>query len=75
MFFVIDDTDIASCADDNTPYFRADNIDGNIKSLEEASETLFKWFNDNLGKAMLNSVICQLVQTILSKQKLGILIK
>ena len=28
----------------------ADNIDGVINSLEEASEILFKWFNDNLMK-------------------------
>ena len=48
MFFIIEDTDIASYADDNTPYVIADNIDGVIKSLEEASEILFKWFNDNL---------------------------
>ena len=26
------------------------NIDGVIKSLEEASEILFSWFNDNLMK-------------------------
>ena len=50
MFFIIEDTDIASYADDNTPYVIADNIDGVIKSLEEASEILFKWFNDNLMK-------------------------
>ena len=48
LFFIIEDTDIASYADDNTPYVIADNIDGVIKSLEEASEILFKWFNENL---------------------------
>ena len=48
LFFIIEDIDIASYADDNTPYVIADNIDGVIKSLEEASEILFKWFNDNL---------------------------
>ena len=42
LFFIIEDTDIASYADDNTPYVIADNIDGVIKSLEEASEILFK---------------------------------
>ena len=50
LFFITEDTDIASYADDNTPYVIADNIDGVIKSLEEASEILFKWFNDNLIK-------------------------
>ena len=48
LFFIIEDTHIASYADDNTPYVIADNIDGVIQSLEEASEILFKWFNDNL---------------------------
>ena len=48
LFFIIEDTDIASYANDNTPYVVADNIDGVMKSLEEASEILFKWFNDNL---------------------------
>ena len=42
LFFIIEDTDIASYTDDNTPYVLADNIDGVIKSLEEASEILFK---------------------------------
>ena len=28
LFFIIEDTDIASCADDNTPYVSANNIDG-----------------------------------------------
>ena len=50
LFFIIEDTDIASYADDNTQYVVADNIDGVIKSLEETSEILFKWFNDNLMK-------------------------
>ena len=48
LFFITEDTDIASYADGNTRYVVADNIDGVIKSLEEASEILFKWFSDNL---------------------------
>ena len=50
MLIIIEDTDIASYADDNTPYVSAVNIDGVIKSLEEALESLFKWFNDNSMK-------------------------
>ena len=42
LFFIIEDTDIASYADDNTPYVSANNTDG-VKSLGEASEILFKW--------------------------------
>ena len=59
LFFIIEDTDIASYADDNTPYVIADNIDGVIKSLEEASEILFKWFNDNLMR--INADKCHLL--------------
>ena len=51
MFFIIKDTDIASYANNNTPYVGTDNIDEVIKSLEEASEILFKWFNDDLLKS------------------------
>ena len=46
LFFITEDTDIASYADDNTPYAIADNINGVIKSLEEATEILFNWFNN-----------------------------
>ena len=52
LFIVIEDTDIASYTDDNTTYVSADNIDV-VKSFEEPSETLFKWFNDNLMNLML----------------------
>ena len=59
LFFIIEDTDIASYANDNTPYVIADNIDLIIKSLEEASEILFKWFNDDLMK--INADKCHLL--------------
>ena len=59
LFFIIEDNDIASYTDDNTPYVIADNIDEVIKSLEEASEILFKWFNDNLVR--INADKCHLL--------------
>ena len=59
--FVIEDTDIANYANANTPYVSADNIDGVIKSLEEASEILFKCFSDNLMK--INADKCHLLVT------------
>ena len=59
LFFITEDTDIASYADDNTPYVIADNKDGVIKSLEETSEILFKWFNDNLMR--INGDKCHLL--------------
>ena len=59
LFFIIKDTDVASYADDNTPYVSIDNIGRVIKSLEETSEILFKWFNDNLMK--INPDKCHLL--------------
>ena len=58
LIHIIEDTDIASYANDNSPYVSADDIDGVIKYLE-ASEILFKWFNDNLMK--INADKCQLL--------------
>ena len=59
LFFIMEETEIASYADDNTPYVSAENIDELISSLEKASKTLFKWFADNRLKA--NADICHLL--------------
>ena len=45
--------DIANYADNNTPYLTADDIDGVIASLKNASNALFKWFSDNADKCNL----------------------
>ena len=50
LFFIISNIDIASYADDNTPYIATDNIDDLIKSLEEAFTALFQWSDNNLLK-------------------------
>ena len=42
-----------------TPYVIADNIAGVLRSLEEAWEILFKWFNDNLMR--INADKCHLL--------------
>ena len=39
---------------DNTPYVTAEDIDGVIASLENASNTLFKMFRGNLLKFNAN---------------------
>ena len=59
LFLIMDDIDIAKYADDNAPYLTADDIDGVIASLENASGTLFKWFSDNLFKG--NADKCHLL--------------
>ena len=44
LFFILTDVDIASYANDNTPYVTADDMSGVITSLEKASKTLSEWF-------------------------------
>ena len=51
MFFVMNDIDFASYADDNTPYVSSDSIEDVIRILENDSIKLFKWFSDNIMKA------------------------
>ena len=51
LFFILNDVDIASFADDNTPYVIADDINGVIKPLEQTSKALFEWFENNLLKS------------------------
>ena len=48
LFLIVNDIDIASYADDNTPYMIADNADDLITSLEQASNSLFEWYKNNL---------------------------
>ena len=59
LYFILDDVDIASYVDDNTPYVIADNINGVDASLEKASEVLFEWFGNNLLKS--NAAKCHLL--------------
>ena len=49
LFFILNDVDIASYADDNTPYVIADNINGVITSLEKVSKALFEWSENNFS--------------------------
>ena len=59
LFFVVENIDIASYADDNTPYISANDINEVILSLEKATDTLFKWFSDNVMKS--NADKCHLL--------------
>ena len=59
LFFIANSMDIANYADDNTPYATANDIDSLIASLEEASKSLFTWFDNNLLKS--NADKCHLL--------------
>ena len=51
LFFIMNETDFASYADDNTPYRTASILDEVIKSLEHDSMMLFQWFSGDQIKA------------------------
>ena len=59
MFFILNDVDITSYADDNTPCVIADDINGVTTSLEKASKALFEWLENNLLKS--NADKCHLL--------------
>ena len=47
LFWKMCETDFARYPDDNTRYVSGHSIDDVIKSLEDDSINLFKWFLDN----------------------------
>ena len=51
MFFMVDNVDIASYADDNTPYSVGKSQCDLETKLQKASVKLFKWFHENGLKA------------------------
>ena len=51
LFLLNKNVDIASYADDNTPYAQADSIDGVIEKLETSAKDIFTWFRNNGMKA------------------------
>ena len=70
LFFILNDVDIASYVDDNTPYVIADDINGVITSLEKASKVLFEWFENNLLKSNANK--CDLLISSSDAINLGV---
>ena len=61
MFYDIDDYDIVSYADDNTPYASSSNLDTLISKLGESTNNLFQWLRNNHMKA--NADKCHLLVT------------
>ena len=61
MFYDICDCDIASYADDNTPYASSSSLDPLINKLEESANNLFQWFGNNHMKT--NADKCHLLFT------------
>ena len=51
LFMIMNNTELASYADENMPYAVANNIEELIVKLQNASKTLFQWFSDNQLKS------------------------
>ena len=51
LFFIVNEIDFASYADDNTPFVSGDRLDDALVSLENASLKFFDWFSNNQMKA------------------------
>ena len=68
LFFIANSMDIANYADDNTPYATANDIDSLIASLEEASKSLFTWFDK---KVILINATCWSVLIKIVTIKIG----
>ena len=66
LFLIIKNIDIASYADDNTPYCTYDNFDDVLACLEKTASDLFEWFSNNGMKA--NADKCHLLLS--TKEKL-----
>ena len=68
--------DIANYTDDNTPHVTADDINGVIASLENASNTIFKWFIKNLFKDNASKchllVICLICFILFEKDEVSL---
>ena len=54
IYFGIIECDIASYADDNTPYNFDFNLDNVISNLEKSTNSLLNWFRENHMKANAN---------------------
>ena len=50
LFFVVESVNIASYADDTTPYVCLGDIDLIIEKLEDNVNEIFQWFNENSMK-------------------------
>ena len=51
MFLCVNEIEIASYADDNTPYSCSEDLQDVLRSLEKSTERLFEWFDINSMKS------------------------
>ena len=70
LFFIVNEIDFASYADDNTPFASGDRLDDVLDSLENASLKLFDWFSNNQIRA--NSDKCHLLTSVTASKAINI---
>ena len=70
LYFVAESTDIASYADDTTPYVCLEDMDLIIEKLEVKANDIFQWFNENAMKA--NADKCHLLITTNEERNISI---
>ena len=70
LFFVAESIDIASYADDTTPYVCLEDMDVIIEKLEVKGNDIFQWFNENTMKA--NADKCHLLITTNEERNISI---
>ena len=58
LFLFVNEADIMSYTDDNTPYMCSKNFDATLEKPEEVGKVLFEWFSNKFLKA--NSDKCHL---------------
>ena len=63
LFLFTNNIDIASYADDNTPYATSSKTNLAIKILKQCSDSLFTWFQNNGMKANADNVIFSVYQS------------
>ena len=59
LFLFVEEADIMSYADDNTPYMCSDSVGVTLGKLEEVGKVLFEWFSNIFLKA--NGDKCRLI--------------
>ena len=70
LYFVAESTDIASYADDTTPYVCLEDMDLIIEKLKVKANDIFQWFNENTMKA--NTGKCHLLITTNEERHISI---
>ena len=70
LFFVAVSNDLASRADDTTPYVCLQDMDLIIEKLEVKANDIFQWFNENAMKAKADK--CHLLITTNEERNISI---